>query len=71
MRHGQNGWLFDLDAAEDFHCAVESALSNPELAGELAGRGRKQVEREHSLEALATRMKNLYQELIEETKCVT
>src|SRR5262249_19766621 len=71
IREGDTGWRFDLNEPETFQRALNLALSKPELARKLAARGRVQIEQEHSLTVLATRMKKLYAEFIEETKCVT
>ena len=65
VRHRENGWLFDLKSPGAFREAVDSALRRPDLAHVLATRGRELVAREYDSYVLATRLKDLYQELIE------
>jgi starch synthase len=66
VRHGENGWLFDLDHPEGFHQSLAEALSNPDAARRVLRRGGDEVNAEYNLTALAGRMKALYEELIEE-----
>ena len=66
----ENGWLFCLDQIEAFHQAVDSALSDPALARRMAIRGAA-ISQEYSLGALASRLKNIYEELIREKQCAT
>lgn len=70
IQNGENGWLFDLEQPETFHQALDWTLSHPRLAAEMVSRGAKLAE-QYSLHALSGRMKALYQELIEERRCVT
>jgi starch synthase len=71
VRHGENGWLFDLDQPQTFHDAVRQALTQPAAARKLLTRSTETVRSEFSLEAVASRMKSLYSELVEEKLCVT
>jgi starch synthase len=71
VRHGENGWLFDLDQPQTFHDAVRQALTQPAAARKLLTRSTETVRSEFSLEAVASRMKSLYSELMEEKLCVT
>jgi len=66
VRHGENGWFFDLDHPESFHQSLEQALSNPDAARRVLRRGGDEVHTQYNLTALAGRMKALYEELIEE-----
>ena len=65
VKHGENGWLFDLENAAGFHAAVDATLGNPNLRKQLAMAG-KTLTAGYSLRAVAGRVKNLYAELIEE-----
>ncbi len=71
VRHGENGWLFDLDQPQTFHDAVKQALTQSATAKKLLSRGTETVRSEFSLEAVAGRMKSLYSELMEEKQCAT
>jgi starch synthase len=71
VQSGYDGWLFDLDKPESFHQALEQTLSRPELSKQMAERGAEKVRADYSLDALAGRMRSLYEELIEEKSCVT
>jgi hypothetical protein len=62
--------LFDLEQPRNFHAALARSLENPQEAKEMAGRGALVTER-YSVVALAGRLKELYQELIEEKRCIT
>jgi len=66
VRHGQNGWLFDLDQPESFHEPLALALSNADAARRVLRRGGDDVHTQYNITALAGRMKTLYHELIEE-----
>jgi starch synthase len=71
IEHGKNGWLFDLEKPGTFHDALERTLANPKAALEMAARGAAKVREKYSANALAGRMKLLYEELIETKRCVT
>ncbi|PYM17033.1 MAG: hypothetical protein DME18_00195 [Verrucomicrobia bacterium] len=66
IRHGENGWLFDLGAPQTLHQAVDWALRQPELKSRLAAAGGKVASEEYDTTVLAGRMKNLYEQLIAE-----
>jgi alpha-maltose-1-phosphate synthase len=66
VRHGENGFLFDLQKPDSFHETLNKVLSNDDLRNELAANGGAMVEREYSSRDLADRVKQLYTELIEE-----
>ncbi len=65
VEHGQNGWLFSLDDPSEFHTALDQTLTRPGLAREMVSRGVKVAE-QYSIQALAGRLKLLYEHLIEE-----
>ena len=71
LRNGYNGLFFDLDTPETFHKALEQALAKSETARQLLSHGADEVSRKYNLNTLAGRMKRLYEELIEEKRCVT
>ncbi len=66
LKHGQNGWLFDLADPGLLHSAVDQALLEPRLAAQFAAAGRQLVSAEYDATVLAGRMKTLYEQLIEE-----
>jgi len=66
IQHRQNGWIFDLESPRKFHDALDEALLQPELADQLAAAGQNLVATQYDTHLLAGRMKDLYQELIEE-----
>jgi alpha-maltose-1-phosphate synthase len=66
VRHGENGWFFDLDQPETFHQSLAQALSNSDAARRVLRRGGHEVHTQYNITALAGRMKALYEELIEE-----
>jgi len=65
VRNGYNGWLFDLEHPESFHAALDWTVAHPDLSAQLVSRGAL-LSREYSVDALAGRMKALYECLIEE-----
>ena len=67
IRHGENGWVFDLDAPETFHQIVDCSLRRPDLRSQHAAAGGKLVSAEYDTSVLAGRMKNLYVEITRET----
>lgn len=71
IQHGINGWLFDLDQPRSFRQAVERVLAAPGLARQMAQRGAEAARDQYSLRAVASRMKRLYAELVEERACTT
>jgi len=66
IQHRQNGWIFHLESPKQFHDALDEALLQPELAAQFAAAGRNLVATKYDTHLLASRMKDLYQELIEE-----
>ena len=70
VQTGQNGWLFDLDAPQSFHAALTRTMDRPWEAREMAKRGAL-VSEQYSVKSLASKLKRLYEELIEEKRCAT
>ncbi|HWI59201.1 MAG TPA: glycosyltransferase family 4 protein, partial [Bacillota bacterium] len=70
IQSGRNGWLFDLETPATFHQALDWTLAHPEAAREMVARG-GQVSQQYSVSALAGRVKQLYEQLMEEKQCVT
>ena len=71
IEQGKNGWLFDLEKPETFRAALDRTLSQPAASREMAARGATKVREHYSINALAGRMKRLYEELMEAKRCVT
>jgi len=53
------------------HRALNQALTDAQHSEQLAIRGAEKVNREYGLGALAGRLKQLYEQLIEEKACAT
>jgi glycosyltransferase involved in cell wall biosynthesis len=68
VESGQNGWLFDLEQPQTFHEALKRTLDDPVHARVMASRGGMVTER-YSVNTLAARLKDLYEQLIEEKQC--
>lgn len=64
IEHGHNGWLCDLDKPETFHRALSLTLRKPEVASEMAARGREKVIASYTINGVASQMKRLYEEVI-------
>lgn len=71
IRHGENGWLFDLDEPNSFFAALDDALSDPQRRREMTRRVTDTVKRDHSLEAVAQRMREIYESTLQEHACAT
>jgi len=71
VNHGENGWMFDLESPETFHQVVDVALSNPKARAQAAAAGKAKVLAEYDLRAVADRIRQLYNQLIEAKSCVT
>ncbi len=61
----RNGWLFDLGHPADLHRALDVVLSQPELAKQFAAEGCRVVKEQFDSRVLASRVKDLYQQLID------
>ncbi len=70
IKHGRNGLFFDLSNPQSFHEAIARTLDDPMEAKEMAGRGTVVAE-QYSVNALAARLKTLYEEVIEAKRCTT
>ena len=66
IRHGEDGWLFDLEDLRGFHEGIDMAMSQPGYRLRLAVAGAKRVREEYDCVRLAGRVKELYQELIQQ-----
>jgi glycosyltransferase involved in cell wall biosynthesis len=66
IKDGENGILASLDQPEELHRALDQVLSYPEKARGMAEAGHRLAATEFDTLILSTRIKNLYQELIEE-----
>jgi glycosyltransferase involved in cell wall biosynthesis len=71
VRDAHDGFLFDLDQPTSFHRALDQALTDAQYSEQLASRGGEKVIREYGIGVLASRLKKLYEQLIEEKACVT
>jgi glycosyltransferase involved in cell wall biosynthesis len=71
IRHEENGWLFDLDEPGSFFAALKGALSDPERRRAITRLGTEAVKRDHSLEAVAQRMREIYESTSQEHACAT
>jgi glycosyltransferase involved in cell wall biosynthesis len=65
IKHGENGWLFDLARPSAFHDAIALTLSYPELQKRLAAAGHRLVATEYDVAPVTKGVKQLYEQLIE------
>ncbi len=65
IKHGENGWLFDLEKPGDFQTAVDNVLNHPAQREQMAAAGRQFATAEYDLAAVAAQVKRLYGELRE------
>jgi len=68
---GRNGWLFDLNRPETFLHALDETLADPLGSSKMARSGAEKVRANYTLSAVASSVKALYEELVEEKQCVT
>jgi len=66
VKHGENGWLFDLDNPPAFHDALDATLSDSTWRERLAGSGHQLAATNFGVGAVAGQVKQLYEELVEE-----
>jgi len=71
VKHGENGWLFNLDNPAFFHAAVDAVLGQPELRTRLAAAGNAKAVAEFDVPAIARRVRQFYHQLIEAKSCAT
>lgn len=70
IEHGQNGWLFDLAQPRTFHDAIDVVLSNEDARRRAIALGRERVVAEYDTQVLASRVRKLYEHLVEEKNAV-
>ena len=70
IEHGRSGWLFDLEQPRGFHEAIRIALTNADARARTIAAGRARVIAEYDNQVLATRMRQLYESLVEEKNAV-
>lgn len=70
IQHQKNGWLFDLKQPDTFHEAVDQLFSNLHRAKETAAEGHRLVCREYDNTVLAGRVRDMYEQLIEEKHAI-
>ena len=71
IRHGENGWLFDLDDPGSFFAMLGEALNDPDRRRKMTSIGTDLVRRDHSIEAVAQRMRQIYESTLQEHPCAT
>jgi alpha-maltose-1-phosphate synthase len=71
VRHGENGWLFDLERPESFHEAARVALNGCGLRERFGAAGRAMVQAQYDVPVIGRRTRQLYYQLIEEKSCAT
>ena len=67
----KDGWLYDLEDPTSLLRCLDELFADPEGAKKMAERGREKVIRDYDNRSLAQKMKHLYEEVIEERRCVT
>jgi D-inositol-3-phosphate glycosyltransferase len=70
IRHGENGWLFDLESPHGFHDAIDAALLNPGLARQMAAAGHELAASQYDSSVLSARVQALYEELSGQNKAL-
>jgi glycosyltransferase involved in cell wall biosynthesis len=65
VKHGTNGWLFDLGNPGSFHEALDLTLADPALRSRLAAAGSEMVRAQYDTAVVVARLRRLYDELIE------
>ncbi len=63
---GEDGFLHDVDDAEEFHAALDRVLGDPDLRARLGEAGRARVRRDHDLTTCVARVHALYEEVLKE-----
>jgi glycosyltransferase involved in cell wall biosynthesis len=74
IRHGENGWLFDLENPQSFHEVLDHVLGDAKAAATAAAKGRDLARSAYDTRVLASQVRDLYEELVEErvgAPCVT
>jgi starch synthase len=62
---GETGWLFDLERPESFHAAVDTVMRQQQRVQRVVAMARERLVRDYDTRVLATRLKELYEELTE------
>jgi glycosyltransferase involved in cell wall biosynthesis len=70
IEHGENGGLFELAKPETFYEAAEQILTNPGWRARSIDAGRRRVIADYDTVVLTGRIKQLYEQLIEEKHAV-
>jgi glycosyltransferase involved in cell wall biosynthesis len=66
IEQGHNGWLFDLQQPASFHTAIDAALRDDEVRARVIEAGRRRAAADFDTRVLASRVRGLYEQLIEE-----
>ena len=66
IRHGKNGWLFDLDAPSGFEDALHTTMATPNVARDVAAAGHRLATEHYDSAVLAARLEDLYVELCQQ-----
>lgn len=70
IEHGRNGWLFDLERPETFHRAMDVALTDASARAAAIAAGRERVLAQYDTRVIASGIKRLYENLVEERNAV-
>jgi glycosyltransferase involved in cell wall biosynthesis len=71
IEDGKNGWLFDVGQPQTFIEVLNRTLHDPTAASAMARCGAEKVRSNYTLNGVASSVKRLYEELVEEKQCVT
>lgn len=66
IEHGRNGWLFDLKEPRTFHDALVVAMTDEARRTAVIASGRERVVADYDTQVLASRVRRLYEQLLEE-----
>lgn len=64
IKDGENGWLFELEDAGDFHAKLDRTLTDPGQAAALRGAATRLVREKYDAHKLASEIKDIYTQLI-------
>jgi glycosyltransferase involved in cell wall biosynthesis len=70
INHGRSGWLFDLEQPSTFHDAISVALTDENARRAVIEAGRSRVVAEFDTAVLASRLRRLYEHLVEASDAV-
>ena len=71
VRHGENGWLFNLDEPATFHEAARIVLTNSQARANAAAAGQRMTLERYDLAVIGRAVRKLYEELIDAKACAT